>query len=284
MAGERLEEKTWENYYESFKPFRIWRVSELEIQAPSGIVAEIDAQGNKKILFSKNSLSLLPIASLTKLMTAYLALENYSLEQKVKMSANAAFKEGGTGYFKPGETFYAKDLLYSLLMESSNEAAQALGEIMGEEKFVGAMNAKARELNLNIYFFNPTGLDPDEPNTMVNRSNAEDLASLGWHVSQKPLLAEILKTEELDLYTASGVFHHKIKNSNKFLESGNNFWWKPGMLGGKTGWTPMAGECFLLLLENTKNNTLLAAVVLGAEDRFEDMEKMINWIYKAYKW
>lgn len=277
--GIDLKSKSLENYYATLKPFRNWEIEELEIKARAAISVEINQNGDKKFLFKKDSKKILAIASLTKLITALISLENYDLDQKVKISQKTAVVEGNLGYYRTEESFYVKDLLYPLLMESSNEAAQALAEIVGENKFVKLMNLKAQELNLeNTYFLNPTGLDPDESGISPSYSTAEDLAIFSGHLLKQPLIWEILNTEERELHTADGIFHHRIKNTNELLGENHK------ILGGKTGWTPMAGECLLLVLENPKNNSFLVNIILASPDRFSEMTKMIDWIYKAYKW
>jgi len=281
--GESFETKTLEKYYASFKPFRDWEIEDLEIEAKAAISIETE-NGSKKILFKKKSKEILPIASLTKLMTALISLENYSLDQKVKISKEAAQKEGISGYLKIGETFYLKDLLYSLLMESSNGAATALSEIMGQEKFVKLMNVKAKELGLeDTYFFNPTGLDPEAPGIPPNYSTAEDLVTLTLYLLKEPLIWEISKTREFELYETTGIFHHKVKNNNEFLEPPTRVWWGARVLGGKTGQTFQASECLLIILEGPRSGFLIN-IVLGSQNRFEEMKKMIDWIYTAYRW
>ena len=148
---------------ENFKPIRNWQVENLELEAKSAISVEIDNKGNQKVLFQKESNEVLPIASLTKLMTAEVVLKNYELSQVVEISKTAVAIEGESGKLKIGEIFKVQDLLYPLLMESSNDVAQALSEVIGERAFVDLMNFEAENLGLkNTNFVNPTGLDPDE--------------------------------------------------------------------------------------------------------------------------
>ena len=277
--NETFEQPNLKKYYINLRPFRIWQVEDLEIKAKAAVSVEVAKTGQKKFLFKKNARKTLPIASLTKLMTALIVLENYDLDQTVVISEKAATIEGDINNLRVGERFYVKDLLYSLLMESNNATAQALAEIMGEKEFVKLMNLKAKEMNLkNTYFSNPTGLDPDDPKVVPNYSSAEDLTTLAFHLLKKPLIWEISRTKEFELYETNGVFHHKIENNNELLGTDLK------IFGGKTGWTPMAGGCLLLILENPKNDTLLINVILGSENRFEEMKKMIDWVYRAYLW
>lgn len=283
-AQKSFQSQSLEEYYATFKPFRDWEVEDLEIEARAAVSAKIDKDGSKKFLFKKNSKKILPIASLTKLMTALIALENYDLSQKVKISETAASLKGNSDCLRVGESFYVKDLLYSLLMESNNQAAQALSEIMGEKKFVELMNSKAiKDFKLsNTHFSNPTGLDPKDPSP-PNYSTAEDLVNLTFYLLKEPLIWEILKTKEFELYTANGVYHHKIENNNKLLEPSPEVWWKTRIMGGKTGQTSLAGNCLLIVLRAPRSG-FLVNVVLNSPDRFQETKNMIEWTHKAYKW
>ena len=273
-----------EPYYASLKPFRNWKTEPLDINSLSAISAEIDNLGNKKFLYAENTDKKLAIASLTKLMTAYIALENYDLTEEVIISFKADLIEGNSANLRAGERFYIKGLVYSLLMESSNEPAQALAEIMGTAQFVYLMNQKAQEWELeNTYFLDHIGLDPDNASATPNYSTSQDLADLSWQVFQNPIIKEILQTKEFKLYTANGQFHHLVENNNELLND-PKISWKNHILGAKTGWTPVAGQCLLLILENKKNNSIIINVILDSPDRFKEMKKLTNWIYKAYKW
>lgn len=263
----------------SVKPYRLRQVESLEIEARAAIAAELQGSGKIRILFAQKSQESLPIASLSKLVTASIIEENYNLEEAILIPARAATIEGDTNLFQPGQEFVSRDLLYSLLMESSNKAASALIEKVGEEKFVERMNELARNWALaDTYFFNSTGLDPDEIEAQANFSTAEDLVKLVRHLLNQPLLWEILGTKTFKLYQLDGSFHHRIENTNELLEN------MPLLIGGKTGWTPRAGECLLVVLKNPQNESYLVGVILGSSDRFREMSKMIDWVYRAYKW
>jgi D-alanyl-D-alanine carboxypeptidase (penicillin-binding protein 5/6) len=280
-----FENKILEQYYATFKPFRNWKTEGLEIKTGAALSVEITKEGQQRFLFNKNSTETRPIASLTKLMTALLALENYDLEKKTTISPSAAMIEGGMDYFKIGEGFYIRDLFYPLLMESSNEAAQALAEIMGEKEFVSLMNSRAKELGLeNTYFLNPTGLDPEWLSVWPNYSTAREIAILSSFLLKEPFIWEILRTEKFELYTAEGLLHHRIENNNELLRLSDEIEWKSRILGGKTGWTPRAGECLALVLEQAGEESVIINVVLNAQDRFEAMKNLVDWIYSAYRW
>lgn len=250
----------------------------LNIDAQSEMAIEVDASlppqffvaknwdSNVKILFNRDSKKKLPIASLTKLMTALVVLENYDLNQKVVISQAAMEQEGEQGNLLAWETLSVKNLLYITLIESSNRAAYALSEVMGNDKFIASMNEEAQKMGLlNTHFNDSTGLDPK------SYSTAEDLAKLSQYLFLNyPLFKEITGLKEFDLYLDGNVFHHKLISTNKLLGE------VPGVVSGKTGWTDTAKGCFMVIQESPKKGNYLIYVVLGAEDRFGEMKKLID--------
>lgn len=221
--------------------------------------------GEENILFKKDKSKKLPIASLTKLMTALIVLENYDLNEEITISANAIMEEGGKNNFKDGEVFSVRNLLYAILVESSNKAAYAMGEKIGIENFIDLMNIKAAELEMtNTHFSDNTGLSSD------SYSTAEDIVKISKHLFENyPLFKEITAIKEYDLYLSDGSFHHKVVNTNKMLGEMN-------IVGGKTGWTIEARGCFMAIQKNPGNSNYFIYVVLGVEDRFAEMGKLIN--------
>jgi len=269
-----------EKEIKKFKPIRNWQVEDLKIEATSVIAVEVDDKDAQKVLFKKASDEALPIASISKLMTALVVLENQEPSQIVEISKEAVAIEGESGKLKIGEIFKVQDLLYPLLMESSNDVAQALSEVTGEQAFVDLMNFEAENLGLkNTNFVNPTGLDPETAGPL-NSSTAEDLVKLTSHLLKtQPLIWEILSVSEFDLYSSDGVFHHKVLNNNKLLKD-----WPERIVGAKTGYTDKASGCIILVLKNQNSDNFLINVILGSAQRFEEMKKLVNWLDGAYIW
>ena len=244
----------------------------FNIDAESVISVKIQ-DGQESILLSKNEKEKLPIASLTKLMTALVVLEKYDLDQKVVVSDSAMAQEGEQGVLKAGEVLSVKNLLYISLIESSNRAAFALSEIMGPDKFIALMNETGQRIGLtNTNFQDSTGLDP------ASYSTSEDLVKLTRYLFENySLFREIISYKEFDLYLPNGQFHHKLENTNKFLNQ------VQGVIGGKTGWTNFSKGCFMVIQEDPQNKNYLIYIILGAQDRFLEMENLINWIDSNYK-
>ena len=268
---------------ENALPLLNWQIEDLIIGAESAISAEVSRNPEietAKFLFKKNEEKKLPIASLSKLMTALVVLEKYPLDQKVTISQEDMVQLGEQGSLKAGQVLSVKNLLYITLIESSNRAAYALSEIMGTQNFVSLMNANAKALDLaNTHFEDTTGLDSK------SYSTAEDLIVLSAHLFEKyPLFKEIISFKEFNVYSEDGTFHHTLINTNKFLGE------VPGVIGGKTGWTDEARGCFLVIqhLPNQTGNlaekNYLIHIILGTDKRFEEMKKMIDWVHTAYNW
>ena len=257
-------------------PYRDENAAPFEPDVQSAISIQTDFINPEKVLFSKNEEEKMPIASLTKLMTAIVVLENYDLSKDVQISKTAE-KQDTRGLLKAGDFFTAEDLLYDMLVESNNSAAYAFFEAVGPDKFIKSMNLKANEIGLkNTYFSSATGL------ALTNYSTAKDLADFAKYIlNNNNLIIEIASTPEFDLYNSKGVFHHKADNLNELLKDPEL---KDRIIAGKTGQTKDAGECLLLMLKAPEDRGYLINVVLNAKDRFIEMKKIINWEDKAYIW
>lgn len=244
--------------------------SRPEVSAQSALLVAIDKNGREKIIFQKEKNIRMPIASLTKLMTAIIVTEFYQPDLKIKISSQAIEQPEMIGFLKVGEIFKVEDLLYMTLIESSNDASYALAEIIGIEGFVSLMNLKAQELNLqDTYFFNPTGIDSKE---FINYSTTEDLKELAKYLLKKTFFLEILSQKEYPLYKEDKSLHHILYNTNKLLEE------IPSLLAGKTGYTLKAGGCLISILKKEKPETYFIAVILNSPNRFEDMRKLIKYV------
>ena len=260
------------------KPTRDWSVEDLQIAAKAAICVETSSTDKNKFLFKKNENEQLPIASLTKLMTALVVLENkdkdYDLDKVTVISQEAVDQPGGQGLLTPEENLSIENLLYIMLVESSNDAAYSLAEVKGFEQFVGLMNLKAMELGLfGSNFVDAAGLSSN------NYSTAEDLVRLTKYLLENhPLIWEILSLDKFKLYTPQGKFHHELSNTNELLGK------IPDVVGGKTGKTDEAKGCLLLVLKNQKDQNYLIYIVLGSGDRFGETKKLIDWVNQAYKW
>lgn len=223
-------------------------------------------QTSQTVLLQKSADQSVFPASTTKMMTALVVLENFSLDQTITVTQS--YPIGQNVGFKPGETLTVEQLLYALLVQSGNDAAEILAENLpsGRQAFIDAMNTKAAELNLvHTRFTNPTGIDESG-----HYSSAADLARLASTALKNPEFARIVATENTIVTT------HILTNVNQLLGK------IPGVLGVKTGFTDGAGQSLVTLV--SRDNHPVIMVVLGSLDRFGDSEKLINWIYSNFHW
>lgn len=266
----------FEQNLRDLKPKRDRQVADLEIRARSAISVLLNTQNNDRILLEKNIDERLPIASLSKLMVANVVLKYYDLDKEIQVSQAAIDQEEDFGKLSAGLVLSVRELLYPLLMESSNDAAFSLANDysgMSEQSFVKLMNSEAQNLNLtDTYFVNSTGLDPDEPGQEINYSSAHDLVQIVKELLKYSLVWEILSTPQINLYG------QELLNTNRLLNE------MPQIVGGKTGYTDEALGCFLLVSSAPKGKGYLVNVILGTTDRFNEMARLINWLYQGYLW
>jgi D-alanyl-D-alanine carboxypeptidase len=253
-----IAENSAENYY----PIRDWSIQEPTIFAKSALVINYRPELKDIILFQKNPFQILPIASLTKLMTGIIVLENYSLDETIKVSKN-------------NEELTIKDLLYLMLVESNNDAATSLAsdsQKLDYKNFIDLMNEEAKKTGLtNTSFVDPVGL------SSCNQSTTSEIAELTKFAMSFPILMEVLKTPEATVTSIDKKFIHKITSTNKLLGK------IPQLIGGKTGYTDEAGGCMMTLSKISDNNYLIT-VILGSSERENDTEKLITWSQEAYLW
>ena len=241
----------------------------IKIESEAGISVRINSLGKEKLIFQKEISKGLPIASLTKLMTAIIALENYSdLDSPINVSEKAANQSNAywDGNLTVNQKLSIKELLDLSLVYSSNDASFALSEIMEEDLFVEKMNEKSMEIGLaNTHFINPTGLDPENQDIIPNYSTIKDLVAITRYILENhPIIFET--TLKKGDYTFTN-------NVSSLLFSDNQ------LVGGKTGYTYGAGRCLLVVSKNSQNHTFIN-IILGSsssEKRIDEMQKLINW-------
>ena len=280
LAAASASQLALEQKLQSIYPRARIGASPLNIGAQAALSLYVTKEGEPRTLFQKNSAAPVPIASLTKLMTALVAIKNYTPNQHIVITQEILATPGEAGQLQEGDIFPVKDLLYLSLMESSNDAATALAEPNGQEWFVHQMNEEATRLNLqDTQFINTTGLDGAEQS---NVSTAEDLALLTRYVfSTHPQVFDILSQRELPLRTPEGRFHHLMRNTNELL---GYYDWPARILGGKTGTTPRARQALLFVVESPDRSGYVINIILGSEARFSEMRSLLRWILETYEW
>jgi D-alanyl-D-alanine carboxypeptidase (penicillin-binding protein 5/6) len=259
---------------------------------PAGIAAKawaiVDGQTGK-LLGGFHEAEARPIASTTKIMTAWLILQRADkepkwLDEEIRFSERAAATRGSSCRLKVGERLSARELLYGLLLPSGNDAAVALAEHFGPRLhegvpsredgvtlFVAAMNRQAKKLKLaETKFVDPNGL-------ARNQASARDLAALTWHAMQNKQFRAYVKTRAHECAVlAEGDTKRCVtwKNTNRLLE-------EEGCDGVKTGTTNAAGAC--LVASAHRGDAHLLVVVLGStngDGRYEDVRKLLRWAWE----
>jgi len=225
-----------------------------------------------RLLAGENGDTPMKIASLTKIMTAIVAIENGRLEDEVTVSRNAAGKEGSSLYLRAGEKIKLENLLYGLMLRSGNDAATAIAEHVGGslEGFVWMMNWKAQELGLTrTHFANPHGLDHPE-----HYSSANDLAVLTAYALHNETFRKIVRTKSYKAPNPNEPWDYEWKNKNRMLTM------YEGADGVKTGYTKQALRC--LVSSATRNGQQLVAVTLNDRDDWQDHARLLDYGFKHY--
>lgn len=221
-----------------------------------------------EIIFEQNENLVAPIASVTKLMTAVIAEENMDLQKIAIVSRDSYNTYGAQGKLLLGEKIKVYDLMYPLLMESSNDAAEVIADAYekGHEAFLSLMNKKAAELGMNdTYYEDPSGLNPK------NVSSIRDLLKLGRYVYQKhPNLYSMTRVRQY------AILKHTWFNQNRFLNYDT-------FLGGKNGFIDEAKKTTVSIFDVTMargGKRPVVIVLLKSDDREGDAVKIINFLKK----
>lgn len=257
----------------SLPDFSVSTTSLSEITASSYLLGAFDQREPKvaKILVRSNATSTELIASITKLMTATVALEHMQLSDTIVIESSDVRHDSPSGFYKEKDTLSLSEALHALLIESNNDIAWAIARTYGERDFINEMNAKASTLNLsNTHFVNAVGLDEITASSTGNTSDATDLFHLATYIyAVHPTILEITKNPTAKIRNADGKLSHIATSTNQFLLNDSGF--LNPIVGGKTGQTPLAGKNLLLLYKNpSDSNVVFVSVVLHSKDAFTD--------------
>lgn len=223
---------------------------------------------NNSKIFDLNSEKRWPIASLTKLMSSIIILENIDLNKEIAITLHAVSSDGEAGGFKEGEIFRARDLVKAMLMVSSNDAATAIADDFGADIFIAKMREKANELKMSqTEYVEPTGL------SFVNQSTAEDMAKLIDYIYSNHLeILEISRQKEALITDLNFGGTRKLLSTNKF--AGQNDY-----IGGKTGYIEEAGRNLITVFNIGGEKVLI--IMFGANDAFKEVEKARSALWKC---
>lgn len=260
---------------------------QLSLYAQAAVLMDADSG---RVLYGKNAEDILPMASTTKIMTCILALEYGNLEETVEVSAYAVSMPKVKLYVKQGEKYRLKDLLYSLMLESHNDAAVVIAEAVGGsvEEFASMMNQKARDIGCyDTYFITPNGLDAVVNDSgRIHSTTARDLAKImAYCVTDSPAreeFLEITRTAAYDFMDVEGKRSFHCNNHNAFL----------GMmkeaLSGKTGFTNNAGYCYVGAVESEGRIFTVALLACGWPNnrnyKWSDMKQLAVYGMERYQY
>ncbi len=229
---------------------------------------------NNQTLITKNADEKLPIASLTKLVTALLTLDHMPLDKPITIPKHIKNVPKSVVGLKPGDTLTVLDLLRGMLISSGNDCAEALACAFpgGKSGFITALNKKARSLGAtNTKFFTPSGLDKKTPNPSsdekdpevdANVSTAREIGNITRIAFANKTIRSICQTKSCVLASKLNPGGYHIRSTNRLLRD------NLPVVGGKTGFTVRAGHC--LASEFSPGKERLVIVVLGSPDHFKD--------------
>jgi len=220
---------------------------------------------SRRVLLEKDATRRLPPASLTKVMTALVAMEAASPEQVVRVDRRALVHRSSLK-LHAGEQFLLRDLLTAMLVTSANDACEAVAWHVGGDgdRFVTMMNERARTLGLgNTHFANAYGFDAPD-----HYSTAADLAKLTEQALRVPAISMMVRTVTRDIASVDGARQVPLHSTNELLLD-------PDVTGVKTGYTSKAGRC--LIASMFKDGHQLLLVGLNVRDRWEQATRLLHY-------
>lgn len=225
------------------------------------------------VLASWNANDQAPMASVTKVMTAIIVLENAELDDRVTIPAFATRARGSTAGLVAGEVWSVGDLLIAMLVRSGNDAALTLADHVGDgstEGFVAMMNTRAAQLGMSdTQFANPNGLDAEG-----HFSTARDLLTLIIASQEYPDIKRVARTRLVSMPADPNGKSRLFTNTNRLLGV------YPGVTGLKTGDTPWADKVLMATSEQASRE--IYSVVMHSDDHFSDTRELLDWSYSTY--
>ena len=240
------------------------------LSAKSVLVMDLNSE---TILYQKQSVMELPIASTTKIMTALVASKYFKANSVLTVNEGAKVSGAKVGLIT-GEELSFRSLLYGMLLNSGNDAAFVIAENYpgGINGFVTAMNEESIRLGLeNTHFDNPAGFDSPK-----HYSSAEDLYKITREALKDTNLAKIFATKDTEILSIDKKHKFSLHNLNKLLST------VTGVMGIKTGFTDAAKENLVTLV--SRDDKKILTVVLGSNDRFGESTALIEWAYANFQW
>jgi len=257
----------------SYLPVRDFNIPEPVLEAKAAALFDVRSG---RSLYSKNPNQRLPIASVTKLMSALVILDNLDLNDVFTVPAEDINVDGKGADFYKNEQLRGADLFKIMLIKSSNDAALAFATAAQKAgiDFVAKMNEKAQAIGMaNTRFADPAGLNDQDA-----FSTASDLVKLVRYAARYDLISQALRTKSATVTSIDSKAVHNLVNTNQLLGQ------IPDVIMGKTGYTDNALGTMALEVGINEGRDTIISVILGAKDRFTETKKLIQWSKSAYRW
>ena len=252
-----------------FNSKTIKTVKSPEVSARASLIYDLTTN---KVIYQKNAKEKLPMASLTKIMTSIVALENKKKDDKYFVSKEDLVGEDSMG-LTAGEVLSLEELLYGLMLHSGNDAAETLANNFsgGRTKFIEAMNNKAKSLGLSdTNFTNPTGLEGDGK----QYTTAYDILVIArYALINFPLFNKVVSTFDYNIPQTKTHKAFYLENETNLLSS------YPGVKGVKTGYTPEAGLCLVTYLDYGGHKII--GILLGSDNRRREMKDLLDYSLRS---
>lgn len=257
----------------SYMPSAQQNINSVPLQSDAKVALIYDLTG-KKVLYSKAEEDSVPVASLTKLMTALVIMQQHSPEEIVTIPDGLPKLDTDDQKLniQPGDQFRLSDLMNALLIYSANDVANALAiwDSGSIENFSTKMNDYAKQWELDkSNFSNPNGLDE-----INHKSSASDILVLATILIQNDEFKKIINTQSMSIQNIDGK-KYQLTTTNKLLNLSYVY-------GIKTGFTKEAGQSLVLLAE--KDDHQIITLVLNSPDRFTESNNMIKYTFDNYSW
>lgn len=260
------------DYLNKFVFFLILMIFPIFVYADSSYSNVVMEISSGRILYSKRPDQPMLIASITKIMTCIVVLENSNLDEQVTVGEEVLNMYGTSLYLKVGEVLTVRDLLYGLMLRSGNDAAIVLAfhTAGSEEKFVQKMNQKAQEIGMsNTTFQNSHGLDDETK----NYSTAYDMALLSQYAYHNSIYQKIVRTKKYQTKSSlkSYIWYNRMSLLRQY-----DF-----CIGGKNGYTPKAGKTLVSLAQ--KNGMTLTIVSIDDSNIYDNHRKLYEKYFARYQ-
>lgn len=248
--------------------FPLLTLPEPKVLAKSALI--VDIKSGKK-LYEKNPNEILPVASLMKLLSSLVVLDSIPLEKEITLSQEVINTLGEAGDFQAGEKVEARHLLFSSLIQSSNDAMMGLVSDLGENNFSLLLKSKAFQLGLKkVRITDPIGL------SVETTAIASEVAKIAKAAFGNDFIKKILSIPEYTFTSRSGILHRAVSTNSLIFDR--------RVIVAKTGFLESVGQNYAALVKPAGLERELLLILLGSPNRDKDTFTLLNWLDRAFIW